>query len=143
MPLAHSLNLSQAQLNYLESKDILDHVLEVPSQNPILFLNAINTYFSIDFKKEFTRLYRQDKYHVLSKPQPIGRSDITKINFKVKTYYSLREHAYFILARKISYNNRLRASRKCQSKGHNRDSSNSNIAKVFQRPSNRNLNSSM
>lgn len=141
MTLAHSLDLTQSQLNYLESKDILDHVLEVPSQNPILFLNAINTYFNLDFKKEFTRLYRQDKYYVLSKPQPIGRSDIAKINFKVQTYFSLREHAYFILARKISYHSKLRASRKRKYKGHQRESSNASIAKVFQRPGTRNMNS--
>lgn len=29
--LAHSLELSQTQLNYLESKDIINHVLEMPS----------------------------------------------------------------------------------------------------------------
>lgn len=29
--LAHSLDLSETQLNYLESKDIMDHVLEMPS----------------------------------------------------------------------------------------------------------------
>ena len=29
--LAHSLDLSETQLNYLESKEIMDHVLEMPS----------------------------------------------------------------------------------------------------------------
>jgi len=69
-----------------------------------MFLNAMQTYFNLDFKKEFTRLYRQDKYYILNKPQPIGRSDITRINQTVHTYFSLREQAYFILARKISHN---------------------------------------
>lgn len=50
MTLAHSLELTSTQLNYLESKDIIDHVLEMPSQNPILFLNAMQTYFNLDFK---------------------------------------------------------------------------------------------
>ena len=45
-----------------------------------MFLNAMQTYFNLDYKKEFTRLYRQDKYYILNKPQPIGRSDITRIN---------------------------------------------------------------
>ena len=79
LTLAHSLNLSSTELNYLESKDIMDHVLETPSQNPIMFLNAMQTYFNLDFKREFIRLYRQDKYFILSKPQPVGRSDITSI----------------------------------------------------------------
>ena len=50
MTLAHSLELTSTQLNYLESKDIIDHVLEMPSQNPILFLNAMQTYFNLDYK---------------------------------------------------------------------------------------------
>ena len=91
LTLAHSLDLSQTEMNYLESKDIIDHVLEMPSQNPILFLNSIQTYFNLDYKKEFTRLYRQDKFFILNKPQPIGRSDITHINHKVQTYFSLRD----------------------------------------------------
>ena len=102
LTLAHSLNLSGTQLNYLESKDIINHVLEMPSQNPILFLNSVQTYFNIEFKQDFARKFRQDKFFILNKPQPIGRSDITQINHKVDTYFSLRDHAYFILARKIS-----------------------------------------
>ena len=58
LTLAHSLELTATQLNYLESKDIIDHVLEMPSQNPIMFLNSMQVYFNLDFKKEFTRLYR-------------------------------------------------------------------------------------
>ena len=113
MTLAHSLELSTTQLNYLESKDIMNHVLEMPSQNPILFLNSVQTYFNIEFKSDFTRKYRQDKFFILNKPQPIGRSDITAINHKVETYFSLKEHAYFILARKISaYSYRQRQARK-------------------------------
>lgn len=50
MTLAHSLELTSTQLNYLESKDIIDHVLEMPSQNPILFLNAMQTYYNLDYK---------------------------------------------------------------------------------------------
>ena len=68
LTLAHSLELTQTQLNYFESKDIIDHVLEMPSSNPIMFLNAISTYFNFEYRKEFTRLYRQDKYYILNKP---------------------------------------------------------------------------
>jgi len=100
--LAHSLELTRTQLNYLESREIMDHVLENPSLNPILFLNSVQTYFGIEFKPEFCRRYRQDKYFVLNKPQPVGRQDIDKIEHRVQTYFSIRDHAYFILARKIS-----------------------------------------
>lgn len=31
LTLAHSLDLTSTQLNYLESKDIINHVLEMPS----------------------------------------------------------------------------------------------------------------
>ena len=109
--MAHSLELSSTELNYLESKDIMDHVLETPSKNPIMFLNAMQTYFNLDYKKDFSRLYRQDKYFILNKPQPVGRSDITQIKHKVETYWTLKDQAYFILARKISFNQRMRASR--------------------------------
>jgi len=100
--LAHSLELTRTQLNYLESREIMDHVLENPSLNRILFLNSVQTYFGIEFKPEFCRRYRQDKYFVLNKPQPVGRQDIDKIEHRVQTYFSIRDHAYFILARKIS-----------------------------------------
>lgn len=56
-----------------------------------MFLNSMQAYFNIEFKTEFTRKYRQDKFFILNKPQPIGRSDITAINHRVMTYFSLRE----------------------------------------------------
>ena len=75
-----------------------------------MFLNSVQTYFNLDYKQDFLRKYRQDKYFILNKPQPIGRSDIQSINHSVQTYFTLRDHAYFILARKISHNQRLRAA---------------------------------
>lgn len=68
LSLSQQLELSQTQLNYLESKDIIEHVLELPSQNPIMFLNSVQTYFNLEFKSEFLRKYRQDKYFILNKP---------------------------------------------------------------------------
>jgi len=67
LSLLSSLNLSPAEVNYIESKDVLDHIIELPSRNPILFLNSIQTYFGVQFKSEYLRLYRQDKYIVLNK----------------------------------------------------------------------------
>jgi|LakMenEpi03Aug12_release.lakeMendotaPanAssembly.Ray.scaffolds.fasta_scaffold454713_1 hypothetical protein len=45
--LANSLELSVPELNYLQSKDILEHVVELPSRNPILYLNSVQAYFYI------------------------------------------------------------------------------------------------
>ena len=39
--LAHSLELRKYELNYLESKDILEHIIEMPTRNPIMFLNSM------------------------------------------------------------------------------------------------------
>jgi hypothetical protein len=45
--LLSSLDFTQAEMNYLQSKEILDHIIELPSRNPILFLNSVQTYFHI------------------------------------------------------------------------------------------------
>lgn len=71
-----SLNLKKEEFIYLESKDILDHIVEAPSKNPILFINAVQAYFKIDFKPDFLRTCRQDKFLLLSKSQPITVNDI-------------------------------------------------------------------
>ena len=99
-----TLELTQAEVNYLESKDILDHVVELPSRNPILFLNSVQSYFNMTFKSEFLRHYRQDKYIVLNKAQPLHFNEIRKLNMTIFTYFTMREQAYLILARKISFN---------------------------------------
>ena len=36
-----SLNLNKEEFIYLESKDILEHIIEAPSKNPVLFINAV------------------------------------------------------------------------------------------------------
>ena len=49
---------------------------------------------------------------------------------KVDTYFSLKEHAYFILARKIAFNSRLRKQKDTQGSRNSRPS----IARMFNRP---------
>ena len=49
---------------------------------------------------------------------------------KVDSYFSLKEHAYYILARKIAFNSRLRKQRDSQGMRNSRPS----IAKMFARP---------
>jgi len=56
--LMSNLELSRCERNYIESKDILDHIIELPSRNPILFLNSVQAYFGLEFKPEYLRLYR-------------------------------------------------------------------------------------
>lgn len=61
------INLKKEEYNYLESKDILEDILESPSKNPALFINAISSYFNLEFSKEFLRILRQDKFAFLAK----------------------------------------------------------------------------
>jgi hypothetical protein len=61
------INLKKEEYNYLESKDILEDILEAPSKNPALFINSISSYFNIEFSKEFLRILRQDKFAFLAK----------------------------------------------------------------------------
>ena len=65
--LMNNLNLKKEEYIYLESKDILEDIIDAPSKNPSLFINAVSTYFKIDFKTDFLRLLRQDKYVFLGK----------------------------------------------------------------------------
>jgi hypothetical protein len=37
--LVSQINLKKEEYNYLESKDILEDILEAPSKNPTLFIN--------------------------------------------------------------------------------------------------------
>lgn len=36
-----SLNLKKEEFFYLESRDILEDIIEAPSNNPMLFINAV------------------------------------------------------------------------------------------------------
>jgi hypothetical protein len=56
--LISQINLKKEEYNYIESKDILEDILEAPSKNPTLFINSISSYFKIDFTKEFLRILR-------------------------------------------------------------------------------------
>jgi len=77
--LIYSMNLTKEELIYLESKDILEDIIETPSKNPVLFVNACQTYFKVEFKLDFLRVCRQDKYLMLSKGQPITINDIKTV----------------------------------------------------------------
>lgn len=62
-----SIDLKKEEYIYLESKDILDDIIEAPSKNPVLFINAVQSYFKLEFKPDFLRICRQDKHLMLSK----------------------------------------------------------------------------
>lgn len=61
------LNFKKEEFFYLESKDILEDIIEAPSKNPALFINAVSNYFKIEFKGDFLRILRQDKFLFLAK----------------------------------------------------------------------------
>jgi len=73
-----SLNLRKEELIYLESKEIIEDIIEAPNRNPILFINAIQNYFNIEFKPEFLHQSRSDKYLLLSNNQPITANNIQR-----------------------------------------------------------------
>lgn len=50
LPMTHALGLKKEEQNYLESKDILEDVLEAPSKNPSLFISAVSAYFNVELK---------------------------------------------------------------------------------------------
>jgi hypothetical protein len=67
-------------------------------------------------------------------------NDITSIKLENKSYFSLKEYSYFILARKIAFNNRHRNGGQPQAAAsiHGRDS----VKRMFSRqsyPNNNNL----
>lgn len=67
-----TLNLSakplhEAEIIYLESRQVLEDVISAPSQNPALFMSTVQAYFNVDIEPEFLRKCRQDKYLFLSK----------------------------------------------------------------------------
>lgn len=45
MGIIFELGLRKEELIYYESKDIIDDILKAPSQNPVLFINAVQDYF--------------------------------------------------------------------------------------------------
>lgn len=49
------ISLKREENNYLESKDILEDIIEAPSRNPSLFVNSVSTYFKMEFNKDFLR----------------------------------------------------------------------------------------
>lgn len=62
-----SISLKKEEYIYLESKDILADIIEAPSRNPVLFVNAVQTYFNLELSQDFLRICRQDKHLMLSK----------------------------------------------------------------------------
>lgn len=56
--LVYSLNLKKEEFFYLESKDILEDIIEAPSKNPALFISIISNYFNVEFKADFLRVVR-------------------------------------------------------------------------------------
>ena len=91
LSLAHTVEMREYEVNYLESKDILDHVLEAPSKNPTLFLNSVQTYFGFSFTADFERCYRQDNYALLNRSQPVVTNDFKNIDLRVESAMNLKE----------------------------------------------------
>jgi len=91
LPLAFQLNLCKEELIYLESREVLEDILESAYRNPVL-----------EFTAEFLRVCRQDKLLLLSRSQPVTTNDLKAVNLKPLSYYSIKELGFFILARSIT-----------------------------------------
>ncbi len=65
----------------------------------MFFINAIETHLCIVFTEEFLRSARADRFKLLKRE--ITGADIKSHAIKVKTYMSVREHAYRTLARQL------------------------------------------
>ena len=91
MEILFSLGLKAEEIIYIESRDILEHVIDAPSRNPVFFINALSLYFGLDFKPDFLRMCRSDKFLLLSKSQPITANDIQNVNLIPRQYFSIRE----------------------------------------------------
>ena len=100
--IVYSINLKTEEFFYLQSIDILVDIFESPYRNPALFLSSVQSYFHMDFKPELLRQVRSDKLQFLSKSQPLSKSDLKSVSFHVASFFSLREQAYFNLARQIT-----------------------------------------
>jgi hypothetical protein len=66
-------------------------------------MNSLQTYFNVELDQEFLRKCRQDKYLFLSQltSQPMVLNNISTVNLKNHTIFSLKEASYFILANQM------------------------------------------
>lgn len=101
--MVHNLGLKGEEYFYIESKDILEDIIDLPAKNPALFLNSISSYFRLEFKPEFLRTLRQDRYVFIARHQ-LSKGDIKPLSCRtsLETPFSLKEEAYFMLAHYIS-----------------------------------------
>ena len=78
----HQNYLKDYEINYVQSKCILDHIISAPSQNPALYMNSIQSYFKIDLDPEFMRRCRQDKFLFLSQlnQSPMVLNNVGNVN---------------------------------------------------------------
>ena len=90
-PFVSALNLQPYELNYLESRDILDHVIESARLSPVLFMNTVQWCFNLQLNADYVRAYRQDCYRLLNRQQPLTCNDFKHIDLAVNQVMTLRE----------------------------------------------------
>ena len=74
--------------------------------------NSLKMSGSKTFRNFIKKKFKKVNY-ILNKSKPMSVNDFKEdgVLMKVDTYWSIKEHAYFILARKIAFNSRLRKQR--------------------------------
>lgn len=104
---------SESELAYIESKQILEDIIQVAAHNPALFMSTVSSYFNVEIENEFMRKCRQDKYLFLSKlnSEPMGMNNMPNVSLRCYNYYTLKEYSYFILATQIQKSEANQAQR--------------------------------
>jgi hypothetical protein len=102
-----SLQFELGTKDYLMSKFILDDILHVASNNPLLFIKVSQNVFKVKFSTEFIRVCGIDKYSFISKERPIDLEDEDdermgnpmEVVIHNKAPINVRERMYFLMAK--------------------------------------------
>jgi len=109
MQFYNSLQFEVGTKDYYQGKFILDDILHVPAENPLLFLKVLQNVCHVKFSYELLRKIGIDKYSFVynSKPFSIDKDNDEGeqvMNPIIKNYapVSVRERMYYVMARLIS-----------------------------------------
>ena len=111
MQFHNSLQFEVGTKDYYQGKFILDDVLQVPSENPLLFLKVVQNTWKIKFSFELLRQVGVDKYCFVYNDKPFSicqdQEDGEKLIQPMLYNHApvnIRERMYFLMAKLISTN---------------------------------------
>ena len=111
MQFYNSLQFEVGTKDYYQGKHILDDILQVPIENPLMFLKVVQSMCNVKFSFEFMRKLAVDKYSFLYNSSPFSictetedGEKVLEISIKNSAPVSVRERMYFLMAKLISTN---------------------------------------